>query len=85
MRKFLGAGFLVLISVVVPAAAQDKLAAIVAAQCGGAGGKAFACCKQVVTANPKISQCGKEVAVFRCIGNKNNAYVSPNGCVMPKL
>lgn len=85
MRNLTGAVFLLFIPIVVPAAAQDKMAAFVAAQCGSAGGRAFACCKQVVTANPKIGQCGKEVAVFRCIGNKNNTYISPNGCVMPKL
>jgi hypothetical protein len=54
-------------------------------QCRGATGKAYACCVRIVTSNPRIAQCDKEVAVFRCVGNKNSKYVSRNGCVMPKL
>ena len=64
-----------------PASAQVD----VERQCRGATGKAYACCARIVTSNPRIAQCDKEVAVFRCIGNKNNKYVSRNGCVMPKL
>ena len=64
-----------------PAPAQVN----VAAQCSGASGKAYACCVRIVTKNPSIAQCAKEVAVFRCVGNKNSTYVSRNGCVMPKL
>lgn len=48
-------------------------------------GKGYACCARVVTKNPRIGQCEKEIAVFRCVGNKNSKYVSPNGCTMPKL
>ena len=64
-----------------PASAQAN----VESQCSGASGKAYACCVRVVTRNPGIAQCAKEVAVFRCVGNKNSQYVSRNGCVMPKL
>jgi hypothetical protein len=64
-----------------PASAQVN----VAAQCAGASGKAYACCVRVVTRNPGIAQCDKEVAVFRCVGNKNSKYVSRHGCVMPRL
>ena len=56
MSNLTGAVFLLFISIVVPVAAQDKVAAFVAAQCGSTGGRAFASCKQVVTANPKIGQ-----------------------------
>ena len=66
------------------AATSGSLAqASVEAQCRGATGKALACCAKVVRANPSIAQCDKEVAVFRCVGTKNNKYVSRNGCVMP--
>jgi hypothetical protein len=57
----------------------------VEAQCRGATGRAYACCVKIVTRNPGIAQCDKEVAVFRCVGNKNSKYVSPHGCAMPKL
>jgi hypothetical protein len=50
----------------------------VEAQCAGARGKTLACCQRIVTANPRIAQCDKERAVFRCTGSKQ--YVSPNGC-----
>ena len=64
-----------------PASAQ----ADVERQCRGVTGKTYACCVRIVTSNPRIAQCDKEVAVFRCVGNKNSKYVSRNGCVMPKL
>jgi hypothetical protein len=64
-----------------PALAQVN----VEAQCRGATGKAYACCVRIVTNHPRVTQCDKEVAVFRCVGNKNSKYVSRNGCVMPKL
>jgi hypothetical protein len=56
-------------------------------QCRGVAGKpkAYQCCVQIVTKNPRIEECEKEVAVFRCTGNKNSKYASPFGCVMPKL
>lgn len=63
-----------------PASAQSS----VAAQCSGASGKALTCCQKIVTANPSIGQCEKEVAVFRCVGIRNNKYVSRSGCVMPQ-
>jgi hypothetical protein len=55
--------------------------------CGGmnTAGKGYKCCVSVVTKNPSIAQCDKEVAVFRCVGNKKSKYVSANGCAMPKL
>ena len=68
------------------AASHSALAqANVAEQCAGVSGKTYACCVRVITANPGIGQCAKEVAVFQCVGNKNSKYVSRNGCVMPKL
>jgi hypothetical protein len=79
---------LTLVAVLAIAAAMsatDTSAQIVG--CGGmnTAGKGYRCCVQVVTKNPGISQCDKEVAVFRCVGNKKSTYVSRNGCVMPKL
>ena len=74
MSKIATAVFFVLVAAAGPVAAQSN----VAAQCGGTSGKTFACCKKVVTANPTISQCAKERAVFECTGSKK--YVSSNGC-----
>jgi len=71
-------------ALMVVAATNGSLAqASIEAQCRGATGKALACCTKIVGANPSIAQCDKEVAVFRCVGAKNNKYVSRNGCVMP--
>ena len=64
--------------VFVAAAGSASAQSNVAAQCGGASGKALGCCKQIVTANPNIGQCAKERAVFKCTGAKK--YVSTNGC-----
>ena len=66
------------------AATSGSLAqASIEAQCRGASGKTLACCTKIVRANPSIAQCDKEVAVFRCVGTKNNKYVLRNGFVMP--
>ena len=65
---------LVLMAGVVTASAQSDVVAL----CRGTTGKALACCRQVVAANPKISQCAKERAVFKCAGGKS--YTSTNGC-----
>jgi hypothetical protein len=77
----------------IAASGQASAQANIQAQCGSVNGKnkvfdkpkVYACCVRIVTKNPGIGQCEKEVAVFRCAGNKNSKYVSPNGCVMPTL
>ncbi len=71
----------------IAASGQASAQADLQAQCRGVSGKpkAYACCVRIVTRNPGIAECEKEVAVFRCAGNKNSKYVSPFGCVMPKL
>jgi hypothetical protein len=71
----------------IAASGQASAQADIQAQCRGVSGKpkAYACCVRIVTRNPGIAECEKEVAVFRCAGNKNSKYVSPYGCVMPKL
>jgi hypothetical protein len=71
----------------IAASGQASAQANAEAQCSRVSDKpkAYACCVRIVTRNPRIAQCEKEVAVFRCVGNKNSKYVSPNGCVMPKL
>jgi hypothetical protein len=71
----------------IAASGQALAQADIQAQCRGVSGKpkAYACCVRIVTRNPGIAECEKEVAVFRCAGNKNSKYVSPYGCVMPKL
>ncbi len=60
------------------ASAQSVSEADLARQCGGTSGKTLSCCRQVVKANPQISQCAKERAVFNCTGLKT--YTSTNGC-----
>ena len=72
---------------------QASAQANIQAQCGSVNGKnkvfdkpkVYACCVRIVTKNPGIGQCEREVAVFRCVRNKNSKYVSRNGFVMPKL
>lgn len=84
MRIILSGATLVASFIFLLAATTGSLAqASIEAQCRGATGKALACCTKVVQANPSIAQCDKEVAVFRCVGAKNNKYASRNGCVMP--
>jgi hypothetical protein len=84
MRTTLPGATLVASFIFLLAATSGSLAqASIEAQCRGASGKTLACCTKIVRANPSIAQCDKEVAVFRCVGAKNNKYVSRNGCVMP--
>ena len=58
------------------ASGQASAQADIQTQCRGVSGKpkAYACCVRIVTKNPGIGQCEKEVAVFRCAGNKNSKY-----------
>lgn len=80
MRAMKIAAFAIIVQAIAAAsfAGTAFAQASIETQCAGARGKAMACCQRVVTANPKIAQCDKERAVFRCTGSKQ--YVSPNGC-----
>ena len=77
---------LFILAVVASTAAHDPASAQanIEQQCRLLAGKpkAYQCCAQIVTNNPRIEQCEKEVAISRCIGN--NKYVSPHGCKIPK-
>lgn len=76
MLKFVASVALVLSTVAT--SAQSITEAELASQCGNTSGKVLSCCRRVVKANPKISQCAKERAVFDCAGSKT--YTSTNGC-----
>jgi hypothetical protein len=81
--KRLFAGLVASAFLMIAATSGSLAQASIEAQCHGAKGKTLACCTKIVRANPSIAQCDKEVAVFRCVGTKNNKYVSRNGCAMP--
>jgi hypothetical protein len=75
---------LFMLAVVVSIAGHDPASAQanIEQQCRLVTGKAYRCCAEIVTKNPGIEQCAKEVAISRCLGN--NKYVSPHGCKIPK-